>query len=48
MKTKCFVFLFCIVLGFHYLPLRGEYRMRLDNENKILCLLFCIVLGFQF
>ena len=30
------------------LPLRGEVRMRLNNENKILCLLFCIVFGFHY
>ncbi len=48
MKTKYFVFCFALSSAFTNLPLRGEYRMRLNNENKILRLLFCIVFGFHY
>ena len=33
---------------FTNLPLRGEYRMHLNNESKKLCLLLCIVFGFHY
>ena len=36
------------VRTFTTLPLRGEDRMRLGNENKNLLFLFCISLGFHY
>ena len=39
---------FMHVRTFTTLPLRGEDRMRLGNENKNLLFLFCISLGFHY
>ena len=46
MKTKM-VFCFALSSAFTSLPLRGEGRRRLNNENKK-WFLFCIVFGFHY
>ena len=47
-KIKTLVFILLFARLALYLSLRGEYRMRLNNENKKHGFSFCIVFGFHY